>query len=240
METQDKKIQEAEEKTNEDKKSTSEQASTATDVNKEAGSHFEHVKETLEQLYNEFPKAFIKEGDAKPLKIGIFDDLKTAIADKPEFSISKVRAALRLYTTRLRYLYCIKEGAKRVDLQGNEVEEVSAEHVEFAKNKFDEIKDKRKTSKQIQDKKSGDKKQSKKKSFGKKNNKPAERKVNGIKPELSDLTVGREILVLTGEHHYVMGSVAENAQGDKVSVTLRTGMTVSMPLDRVLLPVSKK
>ena len=240
METQDKISQESEEKINEENKSASEQDSTATDANKDTGSHFEHVKDTLEQLYRTFPKAFIKEGDAKPLKIGIFDDLKAAIAGKPEFSVSKVRAALRLYTTRLRYLYCLKEGAKRIDLEGNEVEEVSAEHVEFAKNKFEEIKDKRKSLRQVQDnKKSGDKKPFKKK-FVKKNNKSAEHKVNGIKPELSDLTVGRKILVLTGEHHYVLGTVAERVQGDKVSVTLRTGMTVSMPLDRVLLPAAKK
>ena len=59
------------------------------------GSHFEHVKETLDLLYKYFPKAFIKEGNCLPLKIGIFDDLKAAVPSHEGLSISKVRAALR-------------------------------------------------------------------------------------------------------------------------------------------------
>ena len=81
--------------------------------------HFEHVKETLELLYKTFPKAFVKDGEVKPLKIGIFDDLKERIASVEGLSITKVRAALRMYTARLKYLYSVKEGVARIDLDGN-------------------------------------------------------------------------------------------------------------------------
>ena len=43
------------------------------------GTHFDHVKETLELLYKTFPKVFIKDGDVKPLKIGIFELLLISI-----------------------------------------------------------------------------------------------------------------------------------------------------------------
>ena len=47
----------------------------------ETGTHQEHVKEALEPLYQPFPKAFIKEGDCKPLKVGLLEALKPLIAD---------------------------------------------------------------------------------------------------------------------------------------------------------------
>ena len=45
---------------------------SSAEKNAETGSHFEQVKESMELLYKAFPKAFVKEGDCKPLKIGIF------------------------------------------------------------------------------------------------------------------------------------------------------------------------
>ena len=65
------------------------------------GSHFDHIKETLEILYKTFPAVFVKEGEVKPLKIGIFEELKSKIASVEGLSLSKVRAALRIYTSRL-------------------------------------------------------------------------------------------------------------------------------------------
>ena len=47
-------------------------ADKQTETQAQEGTHFEHVKETLELLYKTFPKAFVKDGDARPLKIGIF------------------------------------------------------------------------------------------------------------------------------------------------------------------------
>ncbi len=203
------------------------------------GSHFEHVKETLDLLYKYFPKAFIKEGNCRPLKIGIFDDLKAAVAEHEGLSISKVRAALRLYTTRLRYLFSLKEGTARVDLNGNEVEIVTAEHAKFAKERFKEINDKRKANRPApQNAGKNEKKNSHKKPFAAK--RPRPNKINGTKPEIADLKKGRQVLVLSGERHFVRGTVAEDAVRDTVFVTLLTGMTISCKIDRVLLPAANK
>lgn len=111
------------------------------------GTHQEHIQEALEMLYTRFPKAFIKEGDCKPLKVGILDDLKPKIEEITGLSVSKVRAAVRFYTSRLRYFYAMREGAMRVDLEGNEVEPVNSEHAAYARARFAEINAKRRPAK---------------------------------------------------------------------------------------------
>ena len=199
------------------------------------GSHFDHVKESLEILYKAFPKAFIKEGDAKPLKIGIFDDLKSRISSLDGLSVSKVRAALRLYTSRLKYLYSVKEGAVRVDVDGNECGDVvSAEHASYAKERIKEINAKRQPAKQnVKPKKNF------KKANPKFNKKPAFR-IEGDKPSVDDLKSGTEVLVLSSEQHFVRGVVAQDASANVVYVTLKSGLTVNLPLDRVLIPKKAK
>ncbi|MCR5535974.1 MAG: RNA chaperone ProQ [Succinivibrio sp.] len=202
------------------------------------GSRFEHIKETLELLCQEFPQAFIKEGEVKPLKIGIFDDLKAAVEGKPGFSLSKVRAALRLYTTRLRYFEALKLGAKRVDLQGNEGEEVSVEHADFAAEKIAEIKAKIKAKRPARNsRKPGSKGEYNKGAEGRKSR---PNRIPGVKAAPEDLTVGRDVMVLTGENHYIYGIIKAHDQTDKVLVTLKTGMTVNVTVDRILLPNKNK
>ena len=196
------------------------------------GSRFDHIKETLELLYELFPQAFIKEGNCKPRKIGIFADLRAAIAGRDDVTVTKVRAALSYYTSRLRYLFCLKEGAKRVGLDGSEGDAVSKEHAEFAKAKFDEINGKRKANRKpkIQSK------DTRKNANGRK----PFHKIPGRKAKVSELLVGTEVLVLSSEQHYVRGVVAETASGNAAAVTLRTGMTVSLPVERILIPDANK
>jgi ProP effector len=185
------------------------------------GSHFEHVKESLDILCERFPKAFIKEGDCVPLKIGIFNDLRKACEGVEGLSVSKIRAAVRFYTSRLRYLYCLKEGAKRVGIDGEEAGEVSKEHAEFAQAKFKEINGARK-------KKSGARK-------GGKGRRPQIQK-----PALSDLKKGVEVRVMTSDRRSVAGTVSEDAESDRVSVTLNTGMTISVSPDRLFIAQGRK
>jgi len=202
------------------------------------GTHFEHIKETLELLYKTFPKAFVKEGDVKPLKIGIFDDLKEKVASIEGLSVSKVRAALRLYTSRLKYLYSVKEGAPRIDIDGNDCgDKVSAEHANYAKDRIKEINSKRKPLKPKNS--NGDKKNFSRKPNGKfANKKPF--KIEGDKPTIEQLKTGTEVLVLSSEQHFVRGVVAQDAQKDAVYVSLKSGLTVNLPLQRVLLPKKAK
>lgn len=112
------------------------------------GTHAEHIRESLDILYERYPKAFIREGEIKPLKIGILEDLKADVPKMEGMSVSKLRGAVRLYTTRLRYLYGVKEGNMRIDLEGNPTEAVTPEHEAYAKERFLEISQKRKEARE--------------------------------------------------------------------------------------------
>lgn len=224
---------------NEAAKTENEVASKNSEVKADKNVHFEHVKETLELLYKTFPKAFVKDGEVKPLKIGIFDDLKERIASVEGLSITKVRAALRMYTARLKYLYSVKEGVARIDLDGNATEDlVNAQHESYAKERIAEINSKRKPQKP---KNNAGKKNFVKKPFN--GNKPQAKKpfkIEGDKVNVEDLKQGTEVLVLSSEQHCVRGVVAQDAAKDTVYVTLKSGLTVNLPLQRVLLPKKAK
>ncbi|CAM4409295.1 RNA chaperone ProQ [Vibrio agarivorans] len=90
-------------------------------------------KEVIAYIAECFPKCFTLEGEAKPLKIGIFQDLAERLAEDEKVSKTQLRAALRQYTSSWRYLHGVKPGAVRVDLDGNECGVLEEEHVEHAK-----------------------------------------------------------------------------------------------------------
>ncbi|MGL4827619.1 MAG: RNA chaperone ProQ [Vibrionaceae bacterium] len=90
-------------------------------------------KQIIEFLAERFPLCFTLEGEAKPLKIGIFKDLTQRLADCDQLSKTQLRASLRLYTSSWRYLHGMRENAQRIDLDGNFCGELELEHVEHAK-----------------------------------------------------------------------------------------------------------
>ncbi|QSX35728.1 RNA chaperone ProQ [Shewanella sedimentimangrovi] len=98
----------------------------------------------LAYLYETFPLCFIAEGEAKPLKIGLFQDLAERLADDSKVSKTQLRVALRRYTSSWRYLKCIKEGAVRVDLDGNPCGELEQEHIDHAQATLKESQEKAK------------------------------------------------------------------------------------------------
>lgn len=89
-------------------------------------------KEVIAYIAERFPKCFTVEGEAKPLKIGIFQDLATRLDGDPKVSKTQLRAALRQYTSSWRYLHSVKPGASRVDLDGNACGELEQEHIDHA------------------------------------------------------------------------------------------------------------
>ncbi|PNH79455.1 RNA chaperone ProQ [Vibrio diazotrophicus] len=89
-------------------------------------------KEVIAYIAECFPKCFTLEGEAKPLKIGIFQDLAERLGEDPKVSKTQLRAALRQYTSSWRYLHGVKPGAVRVDLDGNACGELEEQHVEHA------------------------------------------------------------------------------------------------------------
>ena len=98
-------------------------------------------KEIVAYLVEKFPACFIAEGEAKPLKIGIFQDLAARLADDERVSKTMLRSALRQYTSSWRYLHGLKAGQARVDLDGNPGELLTEEHIEHAKQALKESKE---------------------------------------------------------------------------------------------------
>ncbi len=93
------------------------------------------LKEVIAYLAEKFPLCFSLTGEAKPLKIGLFQDLANALADDSSISKTQIRQALRAYTTSWRYLASCTANAVRVGLQGEEagiVDEQQAEHAALA------------------------------------------------------------------------------------------------------------
>ncbi|WHP29685.1 RNA chaperone ProQ [Trabulsiella odontotermitis] len=97
-------------------------------------------KEVIAYLAERFPHCFSAEGEARPLKIGIFQDLVERVEGEMNLSKTQLRSALRLYTSSWRYLYGIKPGATRVDLDGNPCGELDEQHVSHARQQLEEAK----------------------------------------------------------------------------------------------------
>ena len=92
---------------------------TQIDVQLEEAPKLSSNKEIIAYLAEKFPLCFALDGEAKPIKIGLFQDLAEALQDDPRVSKTQLRHALRQYTSNWRYLHSCREGAVRVDLYGN-------------------------------------------------------------------------------------------------------------------------
>ena len=97
-------------------------------------------KEVIAFLAERFPQCFSAEGEARPLKVGIFQDLVARVEGEMNLSKTQLRSALRLYTSSWRYLYGVKPGAVRVDLDGNPCGELEEQHVAHARQQLEEAK----------------------------------------------------------------------------------------------------
>ncbi|TCK01663.1 ProP effector [Volucribacter psittacicida] len=99
-------------------------------------------KEIIAYLAEKFPLCFCVEGEARPLKVGIFQDLAEALKDDEKVSKTQLRQALRQYTSNWRYLHGCRQGAQRVDLAGNDCGELEQQHVEHAAQQLQQAKEK--------------------------------------------------------------------------------------------------
>ena len=68
---------------------------------------FSNSKEVIAYLVETFPKCFSLEGEVKPLKIGIFQELSERLKDDERVSKTLLRSSLRHYTNSWRYLHCL-------------------------------------------------------------------------------------------------------------------------------------
>ena len=205
---------------------------------------FSSSKEVIGFLAETFPACFSIEGEAKPLKIGIFQDIAEQIADEPRLSKTLLRVALRHYTYSWRYLHCIQEGAHRVNLAGEQDAIIDKEHAEHAQKQLRESKQK------VAEKRKADnaKKPQVKKSYKKSDDKPVNSTAKGTKvahtkpkkkappaKKLTDneLVAGTQVTVKVGKSP-MLATITDVAK-DGIHVQLVSGMVVKVQRDNLRL-----
>ena len=94
--------------------------------------------DVVKKLVSLYPKCFILRGEIKPLKIGLFEDLKGACNNQARlpFSIKKLRKALYFYCHSVAYFKACIEGHARVDLAGEAVGVLTKKEAEIAVKKL--------------------------------------------------------------------------------------------------------
>ncbi|MGL5814646.1 MAG: RNA chaperone ProQ [Aeromonas sp.] len=202
-------------------------------------------KEIVAYLVEKFPACFIAEGEAKPLKIGIFQDLAARLADDERVSKTMLRSALRQYTSSWRYLHGLKAGQARVDLDGNPGELLTEEHIEHAKQALKESKERVFASRRTNTKEKEDK--------PKQPRRPAPRKADAaradkpkaapkaapavdaplVKVDAATLKVDQGVRVVLGKSP-VPATIKEVTKDD-VQVQLQTGMMLRVKFEHLVL-----
>ena len=189
-----------------------------------------NTKDIIAYLAEKFPLCFILEGEAKPLKIGLFQDLAEALQDDERVSKTQLRQALRQYTSNWRYLHGCREGAVRVDLQGNPAGVLEAEHVAHAAQQLADAKarvaEKRKAEAAV---KKAQQKQRPRKPANKNTkhfNKPSLSAV-----DFSQISVGSVVKVKAGDH--AKKATVVEVLKDSARVELENGLVMSVAADRL-------
>ena len=88
----------------------------------------------LAEWYQRYPGAFFK-GHTRPLKVGIHEEL----AEQEPWPEKLVRRALACYVNLPRYLKAVREGAERIDLDGQPAGQVDAKAAEHARKKLERL-----------------------------------------------------------------------------------------------------
>ncbi|WP_233117987.1 RNA chaperone ProQ [Aggregatibacter actinomycetemcomitans] len=189
-------------------------------------------KEIIAYLAEKFPLCFSIEGEAKPLKIGLFQDLSEALKDDERVSKTQLRHALRQYTSNWRYLHGCKAGAMRVDLQGNPVGELEQEHADHAAQQAEAkalIAQKRAAEKAA-------KGENEKKRSVRRNQKQGEKHArkpnfNFNNVDMAMLQVGQQVKVKAADH--AKNATILEISGDAARVELENGLVITVTADRL-------
>lgn len=211
------------------------------------------TKDIIAYLTEKFPECFSIKGPVKPLKIGIFQDLAEKLNEDETVSKTRLRQALRHYTSSWRYLKVIKVGTSRVDVDGKAVAEIDEEQAAYASKTLKESQEKFGNKKATD---SDNKKPYKGKSNSTEagNNKPADKKresakfktvkstakktvkkeVEPLKPvESATIKVGSDVKVQLGNSP--MKAVITEISGKDITVQLDSGMVIKTQLKNIYL-----
>ena len=196
----------------------------------------------LAYLYETFPLCFIAEGETKPLKIGLFQDLAERLADDSKVSKTQLRVALRRYTSSWRYLKCVTAGTHRVDLDGVNCGELEQEHIDHAVQTLKESQEKAKANRQAKAAKLA--KSAAKKPTKKPANKPAVAKKTAVVKEaapaielvtakLAELKQKQRVNVKLGATP--VAGVITDINKEDVHVQLDSGLSIKVRVEHILL-----
>ncbi|WP_286261359.1 RNA chaperone ProQ [Thalassotalea atypica] len=202
-------------------------------------------KEIIAYLAEKFPACFSVEGAAKPLKVGIFQDLAEKLADDETVSKTRLRHALRHYTSSWRYLKSVKAGSHRIDLEGKDAEAIDEAQAEYASKTLKDSQEKfanKKTQDKVakkpykgsstESKPAADKKRSQKFKAVKTPSKAAPKKSVPLKPvESSTIKVNQKVKVQLG--NAPMSATITEIAGDDISVQLNSGMVIKTRIQNI-------
>lgn len=204
------------------------------------------TKEIIAYLTEKFPACFSITGPVKPLKIGIFQDLAEKLSEDETVSKTRLRQALRHYTSSWRYLKAIKVGVFRVDIDGEDVAEIDEEQANYASKTLKESQEKfgnKKTTDKTTNKSHKAKadttaskpaaanKSAKFKSV--KTKRPSVKKESvPLKPvESATIKVGGQVKVQLG--NAPMNAVITEVSGKDISIQLDSGMVIKTKLENI-------
>jgi protein proQ homolog len=219
---------------------------TQIDVKFEEAPKLSSNKEIIAYLAEKFPLCFVLDGEAKPIKIGLFQDLAEALQDDPRVSKTQLRHALRQYTSNWRYLHGCREGAVRVDLYGNPAGVLEQQHVEHAVQQLAEAKAKfaekkaaeraaTKTNKKRPARKPADKKvnakTAKKPTVLRKEGQGAKPKVEFREVDFASLEKGSKVKVKVGDN--AKNAVVLELIKDSARVQLENGLVMNVTTERL-------
>ena len=190
-------------------------------------------KEIIAYLAEKFPRCFSIEGEAKPLKIGLFQDLSEALKDDERVSKTQLRHALRQYTSNWRYLHGCREGAERVDLYGNPAGVLDAEHVSHAAQQLAEAKAKfaEKRKAELAAKKAQQKLPARKPNANQTTRKPKAPQVKLSAVDFTTLSAGSKVKVKVAEQ--AKNATVLNVEKDGARVELENGLVMTVTADRL-------
>lgn len=201
---------------------------------------FTNNKQIINFLTEQFPLCFTTANNpAKPLKIGIFQDLAVRTENEERVSKTQLRGALRQYTLSWRYLHCVKESEKRVDLDGNEGDSVSAEHAEHALKTLKESKDKVFAKQKKAQKEAVPARAAKQVNVPKRAEKKVVKKESSVdlshykEATHSELTLKQTVKVLLGQSP--VSAVVVEISKDDVQVQLASGMMVKVKAKHLIV-----
>jgi ProP effector len=217
------------------------------------------TKDIITYLTEKFPECFSVKGQVKPLKVGIFQDLSEKLIDDDTVSKTRLRQALRHYTSSWRYLKAIKVGTFRIDIDGKDVAKIDEEQANYASKTLKESQEKfgnnssankkvagNGTKKPFKGPKSKDNDSNtstatlvenkpdsaKYKSIKSTKNKAVKKELPALKPvESATITVGCKVKVQLGNSP--MSATITEIAGNDISVQLDSGMMIKTQMQNI-------